>query len=131
MEMGPRPYANRPLTMRTLLSAVALSSPSQLIDLCRQHEIAFRKSVNLMGPDRNLGLTPAKANVRVVTLLLGKFTDTIDERQRLAKILESKRLQQVMLAHSLAIRQLAKQSSNLIAFQRRHAAPARHALAVG
>src|SRR6266852_2135839 len=108
MEMGPRPYANRPLTMRTLLSAVALSLPSQLIDLCRQDEIAFRKSVNLMGPDRNLGLTPAKANVRMVALFLGNFTDTIDEGKRLAKVREAIRLQQVMLAHGLPIRQLAK-----------------------
>jgi hypothetical protein len=84
-----------------------------------------------MGPDRNLGLTPAKANVRMVALFLGKFTHTIDERKRLAKVLESIRLQQVMLAHGLPIRQLTKQPLNFIAFQRRHAAPARHALAVG
>src|SRR5258708_24601924 len=100
--------------MRTLLSSVALSLPSQLIDLCRQHEIAFRKSANLMGPDRNLCLTPAKAHVRVGTLLLGKFTDAIDQRQRLAEILASKRLQQVMLAHSPPRPLLPNHRSSLI-----------------
>src|SRR5260370_34954250 len=83
-----------------------------------------------MGPDRNLSPTPAKANVRMVALFLGKFTDTIDEHKRLAKILESICLQQVMLAHGLPIHQLTKQPLNFIAFQRRYPTPARHALAV-
>jgi hypothetical protein len=45
--------------------------------------------------------------------------------------MESIGLQQVVLADGLPIRQPGKQSLDFIAFQRRHAAPARHALAVG
>src|SRR5712692_7816837 len=107
--MGPKSCREPPLYDANAPLVRCPFAHSQLIDLCRQHEIAFGKSVNLMGPDRNLGLTPAKTNVRMVALCLGKFTDTIDERERLAKVLESICLQQVMLVHGLPISQLTKQ----------------------
>jgi len=51
----------------------------ELIDLCRQNEVALRQAVDLVCPCRDLDPSPSKKNAWVVALFLREFTYAIYE----------------------------------------------------
>src|ERR1700692_759969 len=51
----------------------------QFIDFRRQNEIALGQTVDLMRPNRDLRFAPAKANIRMMSLLLGQRANAVDE----------------------------------------------------
>src|SRR5687768_12007389 len=61
---------------------------TQVINLRGQNEVALSQAINFMRPDSDLGLAPAKANVRMMSLLFRQFAHTIHEVERLAEVLE-------------------------------------------
>lgn len=104
---------------------------SQPVNFCGQHKIALGEPVNFVGPNRNIRLAPAKADIGMVSLLLGKLADAIDEVEGLAKILEAIGLLQVMIVNYLPSLNLAGKLSDFLAREWRHSPAARYALAFG
>ena len=45
----------------------------EFVDLSGEDEVAFSQSVDLMSPDRDLGVSPAKTNIGMMSLLFGEF----------------------------------------------------------
>src|SRR6266849_8737143 len=68
----------------------------ELVDLCRQDEIALRQTVDLVRPGRDPDFSPGKENVWVVSLLLGKLTYTVYKLERFAKVGKLEGLRDVM-----------------------------------
>jgi hypothetical protein len=102
-------------------------SSLQLINLCRQNEIAFGQPVNLMRPDFDADFAPGQVNVRMMILRFGQFTDAPGEIERLTEIRKGVILfEMVFVNHSPAFK-LCVQPGNLFALQRRHSATTRHA----
>ena len=58
----------------------------ELIDLCRQNEVALRQAVDLVCPCRDLDSSPSKKNVWVVALLLRKLTYAIYKPESSTKV---------------------------------------------
>ena len=58
----------------------------ELIDLCRQNEVALRQAVDLVCPCRDLDSSPSKKNVRVVALFLREFTYATYKPERSTKV---------------------------------------------
>jgi hypothetical protein len=58
----------------------------ELVDLCRQDEIALRQTADLVRPGCDLDFSPGKENVWVVPLLLRKLAYAVYEFQRFAKV---------------------------------------------
>jgi len=58
----------------------------ELIDLCRQNEVALRQAVDLVCPCRDLDSSPSKKNVWVVALFLREFTCAIYELESSTKV---------------------------------------------
>ena len=56
---------------------------AQAVNLRRHDEVALGQAVNLVGPERDLGLAPRQQNIRMMSLLFGQRSDAIDELQRL------------------------------------------------
>ena len=79
----------------------------ELIDLSRQHKIAFREPVDFVGPDRHVGFTPAKADVGMVALFFCQLANSVDELKAFAKVLEPVSPLQVMFVDDLPSFQLA------------------------
>jgi len=73
------------------------------IHLGRENEIAFRQSVNLVGPDNELDLAPGEMDIRMMPLGLGQFSDPVGKSKRRAKILEAVLLFQLMPGHHLPV----------------------------
>jgi hypothetical protein len=63
-----------------------MTADLKLIDLRGQDEITLRQSINLVRPDRNLGLSPPEANIRMMALLFRQIPDAIHKRLRFAKV---------------------------------------------
>src|ERR1035437_7733949 len=59
---------------------------AQPVNLCRHDEIALGQAVDLVGPQRDLGLAPCQQNVRMMSLLLGQSSHAIDELERLLEV---------------------------------------------
>jgi len=68
----------------------------ELVDLCREDEIALRQTVDLMRPGRDFDFSPGKEDVWMVPLLLGKLTYAIHKLEGFAKVLKSERLRDVV-----------------------------------
>jgi hypothetical protein len=68
-----------------------------------------------MRPDRNLRFAPAKADVGVMPLLFGYFTDAIHKFERFAKIAELASLLQMMLVYNFPTGDLRRQRLDLSA----------------
>ncbi len=56
----------------------------------RKNEIALSQTVNLVGPNQDLDLSPGQMDVRVVPLFLGHFPHTDSESHRRAEVIEFK-----------------------------------------
>jgi len=65
-----------------------MSNGLKLVDFCSQNKIAFRQTIDLVRPDRDLRSTPAKANVRMMTLRFRKVSDALNKILRLPKVLK-------------------------------------------
>ena len=58
----------------------------ELIDLCRQNEVALRQAVDLVCPCRDLDSSPSKKNVWVVALFLSEFTCALYKPESSTKV---------------------------------------------
>ena len=58
----------------------------ELIDLCRQNEVALRQAIDLVCPCRDPDSSPSKKNVWVVALFLREFTYAIYEPKSSTKV---------------------------------------------
>jgi hypothetical protein len=58
----------------------------KFVDLRGEDEVAFRQSIDLMSPDRDLSVSPAKTNVGMMSLLFGEISDAVYKFLRLAKV---------------------------------------------
>src|SRR5215218_5379008 len=92
----------------------------KFVDLRGQDEIALSQSVDLVRPDRDLRLSPSKANIRMVTLLFRQITDAIYKHLRFAKVRKTIALFEVMLVNNFPAVQLREESRDLFCLQRRH-----------
>ena len=79
------------------------STASQFVDFGSQYKVAFCQPVNLMRPDGNVRFAPTKTDVRVMSLLLRQLSDTIDEAERLAEVLELESFPQVMMLDNFCV----------------------------
>jgi hypothetical protein len=104
---------------------------AQSLDLGGHDEIALRESVDLVRPQRDLGLPPRQKNVGMMSLLLGDGADTIHKIERLLEIGEAELTLEVMLFHDIPLGNLIVKWFQLFAFQRRNASPARSAEFIG
>src|SRR5260370_42034591 len=68
----------------------------ELVNLCRQDEIALRQTVDLVRPGCDIDFSPGKRDVWVVSLLLSKLTHAIYEFESSAKIRKLEGLRDVM-----------------------------------
>ena len=68
----------------------------ELVDLCRQYEIALRQTVDLVRPGCDIDFSPGKQDVWVVSLLLSKLAHAIYEFESSAKIRKREGLRDVM-----------------------------------
>src|SRR6185295_6570240 len=64
-------------------------SELQPIDLGGEYKIAFCKPVDLVRPDRDPHFAPGERNIRMMSLVFGKFSDLIHEAQCRLEIRES------------------------------------------
>src|SRR5215471_19612855 len=98
------------------------------VDLARHDEVVLEQSLDLLGGERDGRVTPAEADIRVMTFGLGELPDPLHERKCLAEITESKRaFDAVSVVTQLPIRRLLLQTQRFIARQRRNAAATRRA----
>lgn len=70
---------NRCLSRRLCVGFVLRGSLRQLIDLGCHDEIALRQAVNFVGPESDFGAAPGEQDVRMVSLLFGDFTHSVDK----------------------------------------------------
>ena len=98
----------------------------QFVDLGGEDEVALREAIDLVCPDRDLGVSPSKTNIRMMSLFLGQISDSIYELLRLAKVRESITLLQVVIVNNFPTNQLRQELPDLFLVQRWHAAATRH-----
>src|SRR5262249_49406759 len=93
----------------------------------REDEVALGETVDLVRPDRHADLAPGEQNVRVMSLLLGEVTDLVGEGERRLEVGELEGLLEVVLVDHVPGGELGAVTVELGAFERGHAAAARHA----
>jgi len=98
-----------------------------LVDFCRQDEVALRQAVNLVGPDCDFDFSPCQEDVRVVALLLGQLSDAVHKLEGLAKVGELETLEDVMLVYDFPPFQLLCQGGQFLTLERRDPSAARNA----
>jgi hypothetical protein len=79
----------------------------ELIDLCREDEVALGQTVDLVRPDGDLGASPCEQDVGMMTLLLGDDTYAVYELKRLAKVGEPELACEVVFVNNLPLRKLS------------------------
>src|SRR5690348_5815761 len=82
-----------------------------------------------MGPQSDFNFAPREQDIRVMPLLLGHASDSIDKIQGLLEIRKGECTSDVMLVHYLPVRpfgELSVQVSKLFSFERRHSPTAWH-----
>src|SRR6185437_7135538 len=98
----------------------------EFVDLRGQDEVTLGQSIDLVCPDRDLGVAPAKTNVRMMSLLFSEVTDAIYEFLRLTEVRESITLFQMMTVHYFPTIQLRQELRDFFFVQRRHTTATRH-----
>ena len=101
---------------------------SELVDFGRQDEVAFGEPIDFMGPDCDLGPTPTKADIGMMTLFFREIPDPVDKLLSLAKVSEAEGLCQVMLVYYFPSFQLHQQVGYLLSLKWRHTAATGDAL---
>src|ERR1051325_3709791 len=91
----------------------------KLIDLRRQNEIAFRQSIDFMGPDGHFRFPPPEANVGMLTLLLARLANPIYKIKRFTKVAKVVTRQQMMLVDNLPVRDFRRERLDLFTLHRR------------
>jgi hypothetical protein len=99
----------------------------ELVDLCRQDEIALRQAVDLVRPGCDLGFSPGKEDVWVVTLLLCEFAYAGYELEGFAKVGKLEGLRDVVLFNYIPFVHLLLQRGEFLTLERRHSSSARDA----
>lgn len=66
-----------------------------------KNEIALGQTVNLVGPNQDLDLSPGQMDIRMVPLLLGHLPHTNSECHRRAKVIEFKLALKMMTSDHL------------------------------
>jgi hypothetical protein len=99
-----------------------------LIDFRGHNEIALRETVNSVGPESDLDLTPSQKDVRMMPLFLGHGSYAIHEIESLLKIREGKFARDVMFVDHAPIGQLMAKAVELRSFQRRNSTSAGNAV---
>src|SRR5437879_3360295 len=93
----------------------------ELVDLCRQDEIALCQTVDLVRPGRNFDFSPGKEDVWVVLLLLGKLTYAIHKLKCSAKVGKLEGLRDVMFFDDVPPIDLLLKQGELLTLEGRHA----------
>src|SRR6266481_1142432 len=114
------------------VSLLAVEGPTRAIehsvDLARHDEIVLVQSLDLLRAQRNGRVTPAEADVGVMSFGFGKLADSLHEGERFPEIAKSKRaLNAVGFIAQLPIRSLTLETQGFITRQRRDAAATRRA----
>src|SRR5215813_8176506 len=106
-----------------------LSRPIEhAVDLTRHDEIVLVQSLDLLGAERDRRVTPAEADIGVMTFGLGELADPLHEGERLPEIAESKRaFDAAGIIAQFPIRRLLLETQRFIARKRRNAAATRRA----
>src|SRR6266850_1440893 len=99
-----------------------LSYLSELVDFGRQDEVALGEPTDFVGPDCDLGPTPTKANIGMMTLFFRENSDPVNKLLGLAKVSEAEGIFQVMLVHHFPSLQLRQQVGYLLSLKRRYTA---------
>jgi len=81
-----------------------------------------------VGPDCDLGPTPAKADIGMMTLLFREIPYSVNKLLGFAKVKEAECLLQVVLVHDLPSVQLRQQVGYLLSLKWWHAAATRNTL---
>src|SRR6185369_11507744 len=100
----------------------------RLVDLRRQNKITLGQPVDLVRVGFHVHATPGQRDVRMMSLGLGDCTHAVDEIERRLEVGEKEVLGDVVLVDHLPVRHLRRELLQLRAFERRHAAAARHAM---
>ena len=58
----------------------------EFVDFSGEDEVAFSQSIDLMCPDRDLGVTPTKTNIGMMSLLFSEISDAVYKFLRLAEV---------------------------------------------
>ena len=95
-----------------------------MVDLCGQDEIALRQTVNFVRPGRDLDFSPAKEDVRMVSLLFRKLTYAVYEREGSAKVQKLEGLRDVMFFDDVPAVHLHLQRGEFLTLERRHSSSA-------
>lgn len=74
----------------------------------RHDEVAFGQTVDFVGPNRNLDLTPGEQDIGVMALLFGKRTDPVYKIQGLPEVREGERAGDVVLVDDLPVGPIGK-----------------------
>jgi hypothetical protein len=98
------------------------------VDFGGKNEVALRQTVDFVRPDRQPDPAPGQVDIRVVSLLFRKFTDTIRKIESLAEIFKLVfPLQVVFFDETPAVFDPSLQAFEALTLERRNAACARDA----
>src|SRR6185369_6820510 len=82
-----------------IFAATPDSGSFRTVRLRGENKIAFRQSVDLVGPDNESDFPPGEMDIRMMPLGLGQLSDPVGEGKSRAKILEAEFLFQMVLGH--------------------------------
>ena len=99
------------------------------IGFSRKNKVAFGQTIDFMRPNRDFYFAPGEINVGVVALRFGELAYLVGKIKRLTEVLKFILLLQMMFTDDRpTASELFLQGFQLLAFEWRHAASARHAL---
>ena len=99
----------------------------ELVDLCRQDEIALRQTVDLVRPGRDPNFSPSKRDIWVVTLFLRELAYAVYKLERFAKVGKREGLCDVVLLNHIPPVHLLFEGDKVFTLERRHSSSARYA----
>jgi hypothetical protein len=99
-----------------------LSYLSELVDFGRQDEVALGEPIDFVGPDCDLGPTPTKADIGMMTLFFREIPDSVNKLLGFPKVSEAEGLFQVVLVHDFPSVQFCQQVGYLLSLKRRYTA---------
>jgi len=84
------------------------------VDFRREDEIAFRKTVDFVGPDLHADLSPGEKNIGMMGLVLRDSSNLISKVQSRFEVLELELALDVMIVHDIPIVHFGGQGPYLI-----------------
>jgi hypothetical protein len=103
----------------------------QPVDLSGHDEVALGQAVDLVGPERDLGLTPGQQNVGMMALFLSQRAHAVHEVERILEVGKSESASDVVLVDHSPLGDDFVQRVEFLALERWHSAPAGNTFFVG